>query len=171
VVKGFSPVHAGFILVVQPAVQALLSPLAGTLSDRVNAAVMATSGMALCGVGLLALGFTDAGTPVWAVVGMLALMGLGFALFASPNMNVIMGSVPPKDYSIASSLVATMRTFGMTLSMGVASVVFGLFLHGQPVSAGTVPEFLASLRVIFGFCAGLCVLGVLCSLGRVDKAS
>ncbi len=171
VVKGFSPVHAGFILVVQPAVQALLSPLAGTLSDRVNAAVMATSGMALCGVGLLALGFTDAGTPVWAVVGMLALMGLGFALFASPNMNVIMGSVPPKDYSIASSLVATMRTFGMTLSMGVASVVFGLFLHGQPVSTGTVPEFLASLRVIFGFCAGLCVLGVLCSLGRVDKAS
>ncbi len=169
VVKGFSPVHAGFILVVQPAVQALLSPLAGVLSDRVNAAVMATSGMALCGVGLLALGFTDAETPVWAVAGMLALMGLGFALFASPNMNVIMGSVPPKDYSIASSLVATMRTFGMTLSMGLAAVVFGFFLHGHPVSPATIPGFLTSMRLIFGVCAGLCVLGVFCSLGRIGR--
>lgn len=169
VVKGFSPAHAGLILVVQPAVQALLSPLAGVLSDRVNAAAMATSGMALCGVGLLALGQISVLTPIWAVAGMLALMGLGFALFASPNMNVIMGSVPPKDYSIASSLVATMRTFGMTLSMGLAAVVFGVYLNGQPVSPATIPGFLASLRVIFGVCAGLCVLGVFCSLGRVGR--
>lgn len=171
VVKDFSPVHAGFILVVQPAVQALLSPLAGLWSDRVNAGALATSGMVMCGAGLLALSFVDAGTSIWMVVGMLAVMGLGFALFASPNMNVIMGSVPPRDYSIASSLVATMRTFGMTLSMGLAAVVFGFLLDGQPVGVTTVVPFLASMRVIFQICAGLCVLGVLCSLGRIDNAS
>ena len=60
VVKGFAPVHAGLILVIQPAVQALLSPLAGVLSDRFNAAAMATLGMALCGAGLLGLGYIDA---------------------------------------------------------------------------------------------------------------
>lgn len=171
VVRGFSPMHAGLVLIVQPAVQALLSPLAGVLSDRVNAAALATSGMTVCGLGLLALSSTEAGTPIWMVVGMLALMGLGFALFASPNMNVIMGSVPPKDYSIASSLVGTMRTFGMALSMGVASVVFGIFLHGRPVSGDAIPEFLTSLRVIFGLCAGLCAGGVFCSLGRLGKSS
>jgi MFS family permease len=167
VVKGFAPVHAGLILVIQPAVQALLSPLAGVLSDRFNAAAMATLGMALCGAGLLGLGYIDAASEVWVIGGLLALMGLGFALFASPNMSVIMGSVAPKDYSIASSLVATMRTFGMSLSMGIATVVFGFLLHGRQVSLENIPQFLASMRIIFDVCAGLCVAGVFCSLGRV----
>ena len=169
VVKGFAPVHAGMILVIQPAVQALLSPMAGVLSDRFNAAVMATLGMALCGAGLLGLGYIDAGSEVWVIGGLLALMGLGFALFASPNMSVIMGSVAPKDYSIASSLVATMRTFGMSLSMGVATVVFGFLLHGRQVSPENIPQFLTSMRIIFEICAGLCVVGVFCSLGRVGR--
>jgi EmrB/QacA subfamily drug resistance transporter len=169
VVKGFAPVHAGLILVIQPAVQALLSPLAGVLSDRFNAAAMATLGMALCGAGLLGLGYIDADSEVWVIGGLLALMGLGFALFASPNMSVIMGSVAPKDYSIASSLVATMRTFGMSLSMGIATVVFGFLLHGRQVSPENIPQFLASMRIIFDVCAGLCVAGVFCSLGRVGR--
>lgn len=169
VVKGFAPVHAGLILVIQPAVQALLSPLAGVLSDRFNAAAMATLGMAMCGAGLLGLGYIDAASEVWVIGGLLALMGLGFALFASPNMSVIMGSVAPKDYSIASSLVATMRTFGMSLSMGIATVVFGFLLHGRQVSPENIPQFLASMRIIFDVCAGLCVFGVFCSLGRVRR--
>jgi EmrB/QacA subfamily drug resistance transporter len=169
VVKGFAPVHAGLILVIQPAVQALLSPLAGVLSDRFNAAAMATLGMALCGVGLLGLGYIHADSEVWVIGWLLALMGLGFALFASPNMSVIMGSVAPKDYSIASSLVATMRTFGMSLSMGIATVVFGFLLHGRQVSPENIPQFLASMRIIFEVCAGLCVVGVFCSLGRMGR--
>ena len=169
VVKGFAPAQAGLVLVLQPVVQALLSPLAGSLSDRINAAALATAGMGLCGLGLMALAFLQPASPTWLVGSMLALMGLGFALFASPNMNVVMSSVPPKDYSIATSLVSTMRTFGMTLSMGVTTVVFGLFLHGQPASPQTIPEFMTSVRIIFTFCAGLCVLGVLFSLGRFGQ--
>lgn len=170
VVKGFSPMNAGFLLVVQPVVQSLLSPLAGTLSDRFNAAGMASLGMGLCALGLLCMVGVGAGTSLWAIGGILALLGLGFALFASPNMSVIMGSVEPRHYSIASSLVATMRTFGMSLSMGIATVVFGFLLHGRQVGPETVPQFLASMHVIFAVCAALCVIGVFCSLGRLRKA-
>jgi hypothetical protein len=84
-------------------------------------------------------------------------------------MSVIMGSVAPKDYSIASSLVATMRTFGMSLSMGIATVVFGFLLHGRQVSVESIPQFLASMRIIFAVCAGLCVAGVFWSMGRVRR--
>lgn len=167
VVKGFSPMHAGFVLVIQPVVQSLLSPLAGTLSDRFNAAGMASLGMGLCALGLFAVCGVDEATSLWAIGVILAVLGLGFALFASPNMSVVMGSVQPRHYSIASSLVATMRTFGMSLSMGVTTVVFGFLLHGRQVSAETVPQFLASMHVIFAVSAALCVFGVFCSLGRV----
>lgn len=167
VVKGFSPMNAGFVLVVQPVVQSLLSPLAGLLSDRFNAAAMASLGMGLCALGLFAVCGVDAATSLWTIGGILAVLGLGFALFASPNMSVIMGSVQPRHYSIASSLVGTMRTFGMSLSMGIATVVFGFLLHGRQVGPETVPQFLASMHIIFAVCAVLCVLGVFCSLGRV----
>jgi len=169
VVKGFPPVHAGLILIIQPATQALLSPVAGLLSDRFNAGAMATLGMALCGAGLLGLGQLGADSGIWIVGSLLVVMGLGFALFASPNMSVIMGSVAPKDYSIASSLVATMRTFGMSLSMGVATVVFGFLLHGRQVSVENIPQYLDSMRIIFSVCAVLCVAGVFCSMGRVRR--
>lgn len=169
VVKGFTPMHAGFILIVQPVVQSLLSPLAGTLSDRFNAAWLASLGMAFCALGLWALCGIGVQTGLWEIGAILALQGLGFALFASPNMSVVMGSVEPRDYSIASSLVATMRTFGMTLSMGISAVVFGFLLHDRQVAPDTIPEFLASMKIIFAVCAGLCVAGVFCSLGRAGR--
>jgi len=169
VVKGFSPMHAGFILVVQPVVQSLLSPLAGVLADRCNAAWLASLGMALCALGLLGMCGVSLETGLWEIGAILALLGLGFALFASPNMSVIMGSVEPRHYSIASSLVATMRTFGMTLSMGISAVVFGFLLGERQIAPDTIPQFLASMRIIFAVCAGLCLAGVFCSLGRVAK--
>ena len=53
--------------------------------------------------------------------------------------------------------------------MGISAVVFGFLLQDRQVAAQTVPEFLASMRIIFGLCAGLCVVGVFCSLGRAAK--
>ena len=169
VVKGYSPMGAGLVLVIQPVIQSLLSPLAGRLSDRFNAAGLASMGMGLCALGLLGICTLSASSSLWVIGAILALLGVGFALFASPNMSVIMGSVEPRHYSIASSLVGTMRTFGMSLSMGITTVVFGFLLHGRQVSPETVPQFLSSMHIIFAACAVLCVLGVFCSLGRVGK--
>jgi MFS family permease len=166
VVKGFSPMQAGLVLVIQPVVQSLLSPAAGILSDRVSAAGLASLGMGLCALGLWGVRGVDAASGLWEIGALLALLGLGFALFASPNMSVIMGSVAPRQYSIASSLVATMRTFGMSLSMGLTAVVFGLLLQDRQVTVETVPEFLASMRLILAVCSVFCAAGVFCSLGR-----
>ena len=149
--------------------QTVLSLLAGILADRIDAAKLASLGMGICGAGLWLLREVRTDTPLWSIGAVLCLMGLGFALFASPNMMVIMGSVEPKHYSIASSLIATMRTFGMSLSIGVTGVVFDFLLHGQPVSVNTIPEFLGSMTLILGICAGLCGLGVLFSLGRMRR--
>lgn len=166
VVKGFSPMQAGLVLVIQPVVQSLLSPAAGILSDRVSAAGLASLGMGLCALGLWGVRGVDAASGLWEIGALLALLGLGFALFASPNMSVIMGSVAPRHYSIASSLVATMRTFGMSLSMGLTAVVFGLLLQDRQVAIETVPDFLASMRLILAVCSVFCAAGVFCSLGR-----
>ena len=127
-VKGLTPQVAGTILVAQPIMMALFSPLAGRLSDRLEARVVASAGMALTAVGLLMLTFLSAVTPFPYIIAALLLLGVGFGLFSSPNMNAIMGSAEKKLYGVASAIVATMRTLGQMLSLGIALLIFSVVI-------------------------------------------
>jgi EmrB/QacA subfamily drug resistance transporter len=89
VVKGLDPQRAGFVLLAQPVVMAFLSPFAGRLSDRVEPRLVASLGMFLNFVGLVLFALLRAATALPAVVGELLLMGVGFALFSSPNTNAV----------------------------------------------------------------------------------
>ena len=170
-VKGMSPQQAGSLLIVQPIVQTLFSPLCGRLSDRVPAALVATSGMTLCAIGLALTASLTAASPLSLVVLLLILLGAGFALFSSPNVSMIMGSVAPRYLGIASGLNATMRTLGMMTSMMIITLIFSILMHGQAVTLATQPAFLDSMRsALLVFC-GLCVIGIGCSLGRVQRNS
>ena len=169
VVRGYSPEGAGFILIIQPVVQTVLSPFFGRLADRVSPAGLATSGMAVCALGLGLASQFDAETPIQAIMGMLALMGVGFSIFSSPNTTTVMGSVEPKRYGIASSFLATMRTMGMLCSMTIITMVFNQIMGNRPVSAQSQPSFLASMHFCFLIFCVLCVAGVFCSLVRVKR--
>jgi EmrB/QacA subfamily drug resistance transporter len=168
-VKGLSPQQAGSVLIVQPLMQAVLSPLCGRLSDRYPAERVATVGMLLCAVGLgMASTFNaDSGLPL--VIATLALLGVGFALFSSPNVSVIMGSVPPRYLGVASGLNSSMRTLGMMTSMTIITIVFSILMGGKPVTAETQAAFIASMHLSLLVFCGLCVAGIFCSLGRISR--
>ncbi len=165
-VKGLTPQNAGLVLLAQPVVMALLSPFAGRLSDRVEPRLLASSGMAISALGLFMMAFVGGGTSLAFIGAGLFILGFGFALFSSPNTNAVMSSVEKRSYGIASAMLGTMRLTGQMLSMGVATLVFSLYLG----TARIVPEnhvlFLAAMRTAGLFFAGLCVLGVFASHGR-----
>ncbi len=168
-VKGMGPQHAGTILIIQPIVQTIFSPLCGRLSDRISATLVATIGMASCAVGLAIAAFLGEDSSLPLVYCLLVFLGLGFALFASPNTSVIMGSVEPRHLGVASGLNSTMRTLGMMSSMMVITLVFAYLMGGQAVTAETEPQFLTSMRLaLLIFCA-FCIAGIGCSVGRVKK--
>ena len=171
VVRGYSPQGAGWILIVQPVFQSVLSPFFGRLADRVSPAGLATAGMALCSLSLALVSQVHAGTPVAVIMGMLALMGVGFSLFSSPNTTVVMGSVPAKSFGIASSFLATMRTVGMLCSMTIITLVFKHLMGDQPVNAETQSSFLASMHLCMMIFCFLCVAGVFCSMVRLKPLS
>jgi MFS family permease len=167
VVRGYSPQRAGWILIIQPVFQSVLSPFFGRLADRISPAGLATCGMALCTLSLGLVAQVQAGTPMPVIMGILALMGVGFGLFASPNTTVVMGSVPSRSYGIASSFLATMRTIGMLCSMTVITLVFHHIMGDHPVSAKTESSFLASMHLCMIIFCFLCVAGVFCSMVRL----
>jgi EmrB/QacA subfamily drug resistance transporter len=165
-VRGFGADFAGLIMISQPLVQASFSPLAGKLSDRVEPRVVASAGMGLCAAGLALFAFIDAGTPLYVIVCGLVLLGFGFALFSSPNTNAIMSSVDKKHYGVASGMVSTMRLVGMTLSMGIASLLFSVYIGKVEITPLVASPFVAAMRAAFAVFAALCVLGIFASLAR-----
>jgi len=164
--KGFNPESAGLILVAMPAMQAILSPLAGRLSDRIEPRLIASAGMALTTVGLIIFIFLNKETPLGLIVGNLILMGFGFALFSSPNTNAVMSSAPKAAYGVASATLGTMRAVGMVLSMGVAMLMFALYIGRVQITPEYYPLFQESMNVSFIIFAVLCFGGIFASLAR-----
>ncbi len=164
--KGFGPETAGLILIAQPAVQAVLSPLAGRLSDRIEPRIVASAGMGLCVFGLSLFSFLEPITPLESILFGLVLMGLGFALFASPNTNAIMSSVNPCDYGVASGMVSTMRLVGQSLSLGIAMLIFSIIMGHVRIGQESADMLMESIRLAFVVFAGLCLLGTVFSLAR-----
>ncbi len=165
-IKGLSPETAGIILVSQPVVMAALSPFAGRLSDRVEPRIVASVGMALTCVGLFLLSGVNNSTGIQWIVAWLALLGLGFALFSSPNTNAVMSSVENKFLGVASATLGTMRMTGQMLSMGIAMLLFALYLGQVQILPQYYPQFLASAHTAFIIFGALCLGGIFASLVR-----
>ncbi|MFK5926105.1 MAG: MFS transporter [Desulfuromusa sp.] len=170
-VKGMGPHQAGTILIAQPVMQTLLSPFCGRLSDRIPASILATLGMGFCAVGLAVAANLSVDSSLTQVVLLLVFLGVGFALFSSPNISMIMGSVQPRYLGVASGLSASMRSFGMLTSMTIITVIFSYLMQGKPVTLETQVAFLASMRIALLIFCGLCVVGIGCSLGRITGST
>ncbi len=164
--KGFNPQSAGLILVAMPAIQAIFSPLAGRLSDKIEPRLIASAGMALTTVGLVIFIFLNKETPLELIIGNLILIGFGFALFVSPNTNAVMSSAPKTAYGVASATLATMRQVGMVLSMGVAMLMFTLYIGRVQITPEYYPLFQQSMKTAFIIFAVLCFSGIFASLAR-----
>ena len=165
-VKGFSVETTGLILMAQPAMQTIFSPVAGRLSDRVESRIVASAGMACTAVGLLLLAFVGETTSVLFIALTLALLGFGFALFSAPNTNTVLSSVDGRYLGVASATLGTMRLLGQMLSMAIALLVFSVTMGTARVTAAVHGEFVTAVHIAFFISTALCVIGVAASLAR-----
>ncbi len=169
--KGLDPRTAGTVLVAQPVVMALFSPMAGRISDRIEPRLISTAGMALTAMGLFLFALIGTATGIIYIVFTLMMLGFGFALFSSPNMNAIMGSVEKKFFGVASGTVATMRLLGQMASMAITMVIFAVFIGREPITPINHGPFLKSVKVSFIIFTLLCALGIFFSFARGEMRS
>ena len=165
-VKAFSPETAGLILLSQPIVQAVMSPFAGKLSDRIEPQVVASIGMGLTAIGLFFLIFLTENTTLVFILACLVLLGFGFALFSSPNTNALMSSVDNRFYGVASGTLGTMRATGRMFSMGITILIFSIYIGRVQITPEYHPVFLKCVTFSFSLFAVLCFGGIFASLAR-----
>jgi len=165
-IKGLNPQTAGFILISQPVVMALFSPLAGRLSDRIEPRVVASLGMTFIVIGLALFAFFGGETSLLMVTINLVLLGFGFALFSSPNTNAVMSAVDKRWYGVAAATLATMRLTGQMLSMGIVMLIIAVTMGRVAITPEYYPEFLKGMKASFIIFSALCVVGIFASLAR-----
>lgn len=168
-VMAFSSQTAGVILIVQPALMALLSPYTGRLSDRRSPFILASLGMGLCAAGVLLFAFVGTDTPLWMILAALVVTGTGFAFFSSPNTNAVMACVETKDYGVASSILATMRSIGHTASMVLITLLVSRYMGEQTLSDAPPELLVKTMRSAFLIFAGACGAGAALSLKKSGK--
>lgn len=168
-IKGLDARTAGFIMISQPLMMAMLSPLAGRLSDRYNPGIIASAGMGLTAAGLIMLCFVTASSPIFLIICLLIIMGVGFGLFSSPNSNAIMSSVEKRHLGVASGVVGTMRMVGQMLSMGIAMMILSIYVGQAVLTPTAYPGLIRGMQTGFIVFSLLCIMGIFASLARNNK--
>ncbi len=165
-VKGLTPQSTGIVLVAQPIIQALFSPMTGRLSDRIEPRLLASWGMAFTLLALTMLVFLGADSHVLYVMLCLVILGIGFGLFSSPNANAVMSSVDRQFYGVASATLSTMRQIGNMASMGIVMMLMSFLLGKSGITPDNSGQFLTSMRISLGIFALICFGGIFASLAR-----
>jgi hypothetical protein len=77
-----------------------------------------------------------------------------------------MSSVDRKFYGIASGTVGTMRLLGQMFSMGIATLLFSLYIGRVQITVEYYPVFIKSVKAAFMIFSLLCFGGIFASLAR-----
>ena len=152
--RGFSTLEAGAILAAQPLTLFVFAPLTGRLADRTGPGLLVPLGLTSASLGIALLALVDGGTSVPDVAARLALIGLGMALFQSPNNSTIMSAVPTQRLGMASAAIVTARRIGQAGGIAVSGAVFTAAAGANLVAAGEGSP-LRALAIIDGLEAGL----------------
>lgn len=150
--NGFSALEVGSLLMPYVIATAICSPLSGFLSDKINPVVLSGAGMLVAVLGLASFVVLPDEFSHWDVIWRIALCGLGFGFFFSPNARLIISSVPVSRAASASSLVSTTRMFGQALGASLFGGFMALGFVGSSYTAG--------------FATVIALLGVLACAGR-----
>ena len=124
--KGLSAIETGLLITPWPLAVVIMAPIAGRLSDRISAGLLGGLGLVALTAGLLLVAFAPAHAASWNVAWRMALCGVGFGLFQTPNNRVLINSAPRERSGAGSGMLASARLLGQTTGAALVSLVFGI---------------------------------------------
>lgn len=152
--RGFSPTDTGKFLMIQAVFMAVLAPIAGRLSDRYAANMIAAGGCFVAAISIALMLFLDNDSHIAIIVISLALLGAGFGLFSTANSNATLQSISVEKLGIASSLVSMSRLLGQLLATAFITLMMSLYIGNTEI----VPSNYDALLEVFKWTVGISLI-------------
>ena len=165
-----SPTFMGIIFLVPSLLSMVLSPVSGAMTDRIGARFLLITGVLILMVAFL-IGANLRADSHWILPTiLLALVGIGSALFNTPSQAVMVSSLPKEHWGIAIGILNGIFGLGHMLGISLSGIFLTLafrFYSGDP---GTTPNpgdtqvFVASMNVTYLFALGISLVPLLTSI-------
>lgn len=149
----FSELATGLVMTPWPLATMIISPLAARWIEKHNAAYTAATGMLIFMIGLVLLVFIPIYASVWDIAWRMAICGIGFGFFQTPNNIVMVMATPVERTGAAGGMQSTARLTGQTLGSSFVSIVFAVI-----ATINLAVEI--SLWVALGFAVIACVFSI-----------
>ena len=171
--QGAAPQETGFVLMVFALVAAAAGPPAGRWSDRVHPALLCALGMFLATLACLYLGMNTARPGLTSMLVFLALLGLGFALFLSPNTRMVMDRAPEGNQGSVSGILNLTNRLSLLLGVAFFQLLFSSLAPFEICHAGAETALSAPVDRAFAstylVAAGFCLLSTFLSLAALPR--
>lgn len=131
---GHSEVMTGLLLTPWPIATLITAPAAGYMIERIHPGILGSIGMVIFGIGLFSLSTLNAESTEIGIIWRLALCGMGFGLFQTPNNSTIISSAPTNRSGGASGMLGMARLLGQTFGTTLVALLFSFVAQGKSTS-------------------------------------
>lgn len=167
--RGFSAMHTGLIYLPVAVGALIFSPLSGRLVGRFGSGPSLFVAGTLITAATLMLTRLTATTPVWQLLVIFAVFGIGFSMVNAPITTAAVSGMPTDRAGAASAVASTSRQVGVSLGVALCGSVAGAAL------ATTEADFAIAARPLWYICAALGVtiflLGVFSTSARATRSA
>ena len=174
--RGLSPIHASLLLVPGYVVSGGVGLYAGRLADRRGPVLPATLGLGIQAIALICYAQLTISTPLWVIVVISLVNGIGTSMFFPANSSAVMKAAPPDMFGIASGMLRTFANIGMVFSFAVAILVasrsisrdlaFAIFVGSTSLHGPLAAAFTTGLHAAFYESVGFMVIAAVLSALR-----
>ena len=171
--RGLEEAAAGGVLVLTSLGMGIAAQSSGRLSDRFGPRPFTVLGFVMLGLAALPMALLGEDSPIWIVMALLFVSGLGMGTWNVPNNSVIMGSVPASSLGIIGAFTNLTRNVGNVAGQAVAAGVvvavmaadgFDIPLSEIADTPGAGDAFLDGWRLAFLLVFAYSALGLVLAL-------
>lgn len=168
---GFSELTTGLLMTPWPLATMAISPFAARFIENHNAGATAAFGMLVyaLGIGLLLIEPSSPPVAEWDIAWRMALCGLGFGIFQTPNVYVMISATPVERSGAAGGFQSTARMGALTFGATLVTLIFAWL--SSPTDAGSLSNGAPGVRVCLYVALVFAVIAGLFSLSRVKSIS
>lgn len=156
----YSASFSGLLMMFQPAAMAIVAPVSGKMSDKIGFRKLTIAGLSINVIGLFLLSRLNLAVSYYEIGIFLTLLGIGTALFQSPNNSSVMGSVPKNHLGVAAGMNSLIRNLGMISGITFSVILFDYYNSRAIKTVSQSLIFINSMSKVFLIASVISIAGV-----------